>query len=85
MSAQEFSFGAVDHNGLAFHYDLSGNDRYSGGFYRRQSNAYRGGHSAGVFVNLKGDDSYPKPFSNNLSATYNELLFIDQPKTRLRR
>ena len=78
-SAQEFSFGAVDHNGLAFHFDLSGNDRYSGGFYRRQSNTYRGGHSAGVFVNLEGDDGYPKPFSNHLSATYNELLFMDQP------
>jgi len=82
-SAQKFSFGAADQNGLAFHYDLGGNDRYSGGFYTTQSNAYRGGQSAGIFVNLNGNDSYPDPFSNNLSATYNELLFVDKSETNM--
>ncbi|MFP3912620.1 MAG: hypothetical protein ACLFUT_11140, partial [Desulfobacteraceae bacterium] len=78
-SSQHFSFGAADHNGLAFHYDLAGNDTYEGGFYTSQSNAYRGGHSAGIFINLGGMDSYPRPFLNNVSELHNEFLFIDQP------
>ena len=77
-SSQHFSFGAADHNSLAFHYDLAGNDGYEGGFYTSQSNAYHGGHSAGIFINQGGMDKYPQPFLNNISEKHNEFLFIDQ-------
>ncbi len=77
-SRRGFSFGAVDHNGIAYHYDLGGDDTYTNGFYVKQKNDYHGGRSFGAFVNLGGRDTYPKTFENNAMDAHGDFWFIDR-------